>query len=337
MGSPKIEVDHRDDETQHKVKVSEFYMSKYAITVAEFRRFVEATGFRTEAEKKAEKNIQGSTTNLAPHTLVPRNGVYSCSMCVIADPSIMKGLEDYARQRGVDPSMLAGVFGAAGIGNNEPTKRSYDAGAYFGECPRHKNATGWSLEKEEVLVTWYHDVFGRVQSDETHPVLHVSWYDAVAFANWLSEKKGKRFRLPTEAEWEYACRAGTSTPFNTGNNLTTNQANYDGNFPYNNNPKGVYRQNTVAVNSFAPNTLGLYNMHGNVWEWCSDWFGGTYYDECKANGTVTNPVGPATGSRRVIRGGGWDDFAVFCRSAERSGDAPGHRNANVGFRLVFVP
>jgi formylglycine-generating enzyme len=177
----------------------------------------------------------------------------------------------------------------------------------------------------------------RPQSEENHPVLHVSWNDAVAYCKWLSTKTGKHFRLPTEAEREYACRAGSRTPFNKGVNLTTNQANYDGNYPYNNNPKGVYRQNSVAVNSFAPNAWGLYNMHGNVWEWCSDWYGGTYYDECKANATVTNPAGPATGSDRVIRGGSWVPPAVSCRSAYRHSCTPDRRYDDVGFRLVFVP
>ena len=177
----------------------------------------------------------------------------------------------------------------------------------------------------------------RPQNEENHPVLHVSWNDAVAYCKWLSTKTGKHFRLPTEAEREYACRAGSRTPFNTGENLTTNQANYNGNYPYNNNPKGVYRQNTVSVNSFAPNAWGLYNMHGNVWEWCSDWYGGTYYDECKANGTVINPAGPANRSNRVIRGGCWNFTAEYCRSANRYFNTPDLRNLDVGFRLVFVP
>ena len=153
----------------------------------------------------------------------------------------------------------------------------------------------------------------------------------------MSKKSGKTYRLPTEAEREYACRAGTTTSFNTGNNLTTDQANYEGNYPYNGNPKGVYRLNTVPVNSFSPNAWGLYTMHGNVAEWCSDWFGGRYYDECKESGTVSNPAGPATGSLRVLRGGSWYYDAVRCRSAYRYCYTPDSRNRNVGFRLVFVP
>ncbi|MFZ4525876.1 MAG: formylglycine-generating enzyme family protein [Chlorobium sp.] len=174
-------------------------------------------------------------------------------------------------------------------------------------------------------------------TDENHPVVGVSWNDADSYCKWRSGKTQQKFRLPTEAEWEYACRAGTSTPFNTGENLTTDQANYDGNNPYNNNPKGKYRSIPVAVDSFAPNPWGLYNMHGNVWEWCSDWYGDKYYDECKAKGVVENPEGPVTGSNRVLRGGGWDGHAGRCRSAIRNGVSPVHRFNFVGFRLVFVP
>ncbi len=163
------------------------------------------------------------------------------------------------------------------------------------------------------------------------PVEQVSWDDCQAFIQVLNRKTGHTYRLPTEAEWEYACRAGTTTPFNTGGNLTTEQANYDGNYPYNNNRKGQYRKQTVAVDSFEPNAWGLYNMHGNVWEWCSDWYG--EYE----SGCVENPVGSKSGSPRVIRGGGWGGPAGRCRSAARSRGTPDDRCANVGFRLVFVP
>jgi sulfatase modifying factor 1 len=144
-------------------------------------------------------------------------------------------------------------------------------------------------------------------------------------------------RLPTEAEWEYACRAGTTTPFNTGNNLTTEEANYDGNFPYKEYPKGKYLKVTTAVGSYPPNTWGLYDMHGNVWEWCLDWFDEEYYDKCKEQGIIENPGGPETGSDRVLRGGSWSDYAQYCRSAYRSYDFPGVRTSLIGFRLVFVP
>jgi len=138
------------------------------------------------------------------------------------------------------------------------------------------------------------------------------------------------YRLPTEAEWEYACRAGTTTPFNTGNNITTDQANYDGNYPYNGNVKGEYRGKTTPVGSFAPNAWGLYDMHGNVFEWCWDWYGSSYYSSSPAG----NPTGPSTGSSRVVRGGYWSNIGQYLRSAYRSSNYPNNRDINRGFRLV---
>jgi formylglycine-generating enzyme required for sulfatase activity len=179
----------------------------------------------------------------------------------------------------------------------------------------------------------YYKQLGYSRTAHNLPVVGVSWNDAVAYCQWLSQKTGKTYRLPTEAEWEYACRAGTTTPFNTGENLTTDQANYNGNYPYKNFPKGKYRGKTTPVGSFAPNAWGLYDMHGNVWEWCSDWYAADYYK----NSPAQNPKGPASGTLRVLRGGSWCNGGQFCRSANRDYNAPDDRNYSRGFRLVFVP
>ncbi|MDM8522453.1 SUMF1/EgtB/PvdO family nonheme iron enzyme, partial [Desulfococcaceae bacterium HSG8] len=175
----------------------------------------------------------------------------------------------------------------------------------------------------------YWDNPGFEQND-SHPVTCVSWNDVQAFIRWLNRKNSSKyeFRLPTEAEWEYACRAGTTTAFSFGDCLSTDQANYNGNYPTPGCSKGKYREKTVPVKSFSSNAWGLYNMHGNVFEWCQDWYGDY------PSGSVTDPSGPQSGSNRVIRGGSWLDGARYCRSANRSGYSPGRRNNYCGFRLV---
>ncbi|GHT89495.1 hypothetical protein FACS1894137_18850 [Spirochaetia bacterium] len=228
MGSPPNEVDHEDDETQHRVTVSSFYMGKYEVTVGEFRRFANAAGYKTTAESSGGGDV----------------------------------LTD----------------------------------------------GGWETKAD---ANWKNPYFSQ---GENQPVVLVSWYDAVRYCNWLSGQEGlspaytingenvswnrnaNGYRLPTEAEWEYACRAGTPTPFSTGNNITTGQANYDGNYPYNNNSKGTYRKQTWVVDSGTPNAWGLYNMHGNVWEWCWDWY------DAYSTGTQTDPRGAASGAGAVAPG-----------------------------------
>ncbi len=154
------------------------------------------------------------------------------------------------------------------------------------------------------------------------PVTQVSWHDAAAFAEWMG------CRLPTEAEFEYAARANTTTPFYTGNCLTTDQANFKGDEPYANCGKGIYREKPTTVGSFAPNNFGLYDMHGNMVQWCSDWYG-----EYNIN-DKTNPKGPDTGGIKVFRGGGFWTPAWRCRSACRGGDPQVHRGAGLSFRIV---
>jgi formylglycine-generating enzyme required for sulfatase activity len=160
------------------------------------------------------------------------------------------------------------------------------------------------------------------------PVDQVSWEDAQQFIRKVNEITGKNHRLPTEAEWEYAARAGTTTPFYTGTCLGTNRANYNGEYPLPGCANGEYRKKTLPVGSFSPNPWGLYDMHGNVGEWCQDWYG-EYPSQA-----VTDPAGPTSGSARVLRGGGWRSFGRLCRAASRFQAAPSLRIANDGFRLV---
>jgi formylglycine-generating enzyme len=167
---------------------------------------------------------------------------------------------------------------------------------------------------------------------ENLPVETVSWEDCQKFCKKLSQMDGKRYRLPTEAEWEYACRAGTTTPFHFGETIDTDQANYNGNYPHGKGKKGVYRQQTTPVDSFPPSGWGLFDMHGNVWEWCADWFDAEYYKRSPRQ----NPQGPEHGKRRVLRGGSWNYVGRLCRAAFRDSYAPGGRGNGLGFRVVLV-
>ena len=161
------------------------------------------------------------------------------------------------------------------------------------------------------------------------PVEMVSWNDCQEFVKKLGEKTGKRFRLPTEAEWEYACRAGTTTPFNFGETISTDQANYDGNHTYGKGKNGVYREKTTPVGTFPANAWGLHDMHGNVWEWCLDWYG-DYQKEDKKD-----PFDSNIGTARVLRGGSWFDYPRSCRSGRRNGIEPGRRGGYYGCRVVL--
>ncbi len=181
---------------------------------------------------------------------------------------------------------------------------------------------------------------GRVWTQDTSrfPVERVSWEEAVEFCRALSALPGERtagreYRLPTEAEWEYACRAGTTTPFHFGGVLDASQANCDGNHPYGTSTFGPYLERTTTVGSYSANGFGLYDMHGSVWEWCADWSDSGYY----ANSPTDDPPGPASGSSRVSRGGSWRSGARYCRSANRNCYEPAHRSFSLGFRVALVP
>jgi formylglycine-generating enzyme required for sulfatase activity len=241
---------------------------------------------------------------------------------------------------------------------NEP-ERSAD------EVQHQVTVSSFYMGKYEVTQREYQEVMGTNPSyfkGDNLPVENVSWYDAVEYCNKRSQREGltavytinknqrdpnnysdyddekwtvtwnrnaNGYRLPTEAEWEYACRAGTTTPFSTGNNITTNQANYgNGGLPL--------MEKTMAVGSFLLNAWGLYDMHGNVWEWCWDWFG-EY-----SSRSQTDPVGVVSGDVRVLRGGNWANNTMFLRSANRGGEIPSYGYSTLigspifghGFRLV---
>ncbi|WP_298906494.1 SUMF1/EgtB/PvdO family nonheme iron enzyme [uncultured Nostoc sp.] len=168
---------------------------------------------------------------------------------------------------------------------------------------------------------------------EKRPVEQVNWDEAVEFCKKLSQKTGKTYRLPSEAEWEYACRAGTSTPFYFGETINTDLVNYNGNYPYGSAPKGEYRQQTTDVGKFPPNSFGLYDMHGNVYEWCQDVYNDNY------QGAPKDGSAWLTGKDnniKLLRCGSWFDYAVDCRSSSRVRLPRTYRNSNIGFRVVAL-
>jgi formylglycine-generating enzyme required for sulfatase activity len=167
------------------------------------------------------------------------------------------------------------------------------------------------------------------KGEKNLPVDSVSWDDCQGFIKKLREKDKKLYRLPTEAEWEFSCRAGTTTPFHFGETISTDLANYNCEFVYGDGKKGTYRKKTTPVGSFPANAWGLHDMHGNVWQWCQDW-SGVYPQK-----DVVDPQGPEKAELRVLRGGSWHSLPQNCRSACRLGSGPGNRINHLGFRLCF--
>lgn len=167
------------------------------------------------------------------------------------------------------------------------------------------------------------------------PVEKVSWLDAVEFCDRLSRYTDRPYQLPSEAEWEYACRAGTTNSFHFGETITTDFANYNGNSTYGQGPRGIYREETTPVGSFPANAFGLYDMHGNVWEWCLDHWHNDYED-APDDGSAWIDQNTESSASRVLRGGSWGDDPWDCRSAMRFNYEPATRGFIVGFRAVCI-
>jgi len=199
---------------------------------------------------------------------------------------------------------------------HEVTQACYEAAVY--PEPRKEN--------EKRLTDEYTDEF----KGANHPVVMVAFNQAEAFCKTLGgleAEKGRVYSLPTEAQWEYACRAGTETPFAFGKTISTSQANYHGGYTYGDGKKGENREKSTPVGSLGVNAWGLYDMHGNVSEWCAD-----RYDKY-GSAAETDPKGPAEGNQRVLRGGSWRSYPGACRSSFRLGGDAGARTYNIGLRV----
>jgi formylglycine-generating enzyme required for sulfatase activity len=256
MGSPAAEKDRRDNERQHEVEITrDFAMSVHEVTVGQFRAFVAATNYRTDAEKDEE----------------------------------------------------------GGYGYNAAT------GRIEGPHPKYTwRNTGWA-------------------QPDAHPVVNVTWNDAVAFCAWLRKVEDQHYRLPTEAEWEYACRAGTQGRFHSGDD--EHRLRLFANLGHRAFPRGSAESwtkpekaepiFTVPVGQFQPNAFGLYDMHGNAWEWCQDWYEEHYYRMSPRQ----DPQGPVAGNVRVLRGGSFTSPVWHCRAASRF-EIQATRSCSIGFRVV---
>ena len=216
-----------------------------------------------------------------------------------------------------------------------------DPGAYGEEKPQHRvTLQEYYLGKYPVTQEQYQAVMGnnpsRFQDNLKNPVDSVSWNDAKAFCQKVYELTGKKVRLPTEAEWEYGCRAGTTTPFYFGETISTEQANYNGNYTFGQGEKGIYRQKTTPVGSFIANKFGLYDMHGNVWEWCEDGWHESYAEKPESIKQNGNTIWSSSNElRHILRGGFWFVNPSFCRSANRDWDGADVRYDFYGFRLAL--
>jgi formylglycine-generating enzyme required for sulfatase activity len=209
------------------------------------------------------------------------------------------------------------------------------------------------MDRFEVTQTRYLSLMGTNPSNRTgdlnRPVEQVTWHNATNFCGRLTERErlagrlpaGHVYRLPTEAEWEYACRAGTTTPFHYGNELRSGMANFDGKYEYPPcppdtnfcfNPNGIFLSRTAPVGGYAPNAWGLYDMHGNVYEWVQDW-----YSNRLPGGSLIDPQGPATHTQRIIRGGRYYFYSYALRSGWRGSHLPGAFRIDLGFRTVLAP
>ena len=226
---------------------------------------------------------------------------------------------------------------------------SKESGRYDDEGPQHQvQLQGFFMGQTPITQAQWQVVAGwqtlqrELNSDPAffkglhRPVESVLWEDAIEFCQRLSQRLGRIYTLPSEAQWEYACRAGTTTPFHFGATLTPDLANYAGNRTYGEGPKGVYRQETTAVAGFPANPWGLYDMHGNIWEWCLDQWHGNYQGAPADGGAWLN-TGVNEDNKKLLRGGSWGGDPGICRSAYRIGNLPDGRNINFGFRVCCLP
>ena len=296
------------------------------------------TFYQTINDLKENSKYKGSLIWNTPNTVYVGNIEFICNWHGLKKITVSLKKQDFTTIdcRGVVLEMVKIKAGSFSMGNPESKwGRNNDE-----KLHRVTLTQDYWLGKFEVTQAQYESIMGNNPShfqSKNRPVEQVCWDDAKEFCNKLNEYYadklpiGYKFDLPTESQWEYACRAGTTTNFSYGDASDIKKMNFNGKYPYGGGLDGIFRRQTVNVGSLGyKNELGLYDMHGNVLEWCRDW-----YDSY--TGDVTDPVGPSSGLGRVYRGGSWDHYAKSCRSANRDYEKPNYSNSNLGFRLALVP
>ena len=253
-------------------------------------------------------------------------------MVVVPAGSFMMGSPKSEKKRVDDegPRHKVRIPRAFAVGKFEVTVEEYLNCVRAGECDEPDWRERGSKTNVKTGSNKHYAELGRALTGKRHPIVGVSWEKANSYAEWLSGKTGKGYRLLSEAEWEYAARAGTTTTFSTGQRITTDQANFNGNWTYNGSSKGRWRKKTVSVGSFAKNAFGLHDLHGNVWEWVEDCYKDSYANAPKDGSART------TGScyYRVLRGGSWNDGPRVLRSAIRTWDEPDIGYFSNGLRVA---
>jgi formylglycine-generating enzyme required for sulfatase activity len=280
--------------------------------VAAIERSVQAARLQASAARSPEGAQKNSSSEREPGAMFRDLDAPWCpELVVIPAGSFVMGSPDdeKGRDRDEEPQHRVRFAAAFALGRYPVTFEEYDR--FCIETARQQPADqGWGR--------------GRL------PVINVAWDDAQAYCAWLSERTGQPYRLPSEAEWEYACRAGTTTPFWTGVTIGAAEANYDGGYAYGSGDVGEYRERTTPVDAFAMNPWGVYDLHGNVWEWCEDCWNDSY-DGAPSDGSAWLD---GDCSLRAVRGGSWYGEPRYMRSACRSKNERADRGSNLGFRIA---
>ena len=355
MGSPESEEDRQTDETQHKVKITRpFYLGVFEITQAEHLKVMGSDPSFFSSNGGGAQLVQGMDTSQFPVEMISwADAVQFCAK-LSALPEEEKAGRHYRlpTEAEWEYACRAGTRTPFNHGDSYSSEYANFKGE-SDEGPQHavRITKPFYLGMYEVTQEQYRRVMGanpsahamggareaKVKGLETDhfPVETVSWEDAHRFCLELSAmpeeiRAGRRYRLPTEAEWEYACRADTTTPFHFGISLSSQRANVLGDSPHGYAKEGPTLGRPSEVGSYPANPFGLYDMHGNVWEWCADWYDDEYYPTSPTD----SPLGSSSGSSRSQRGGSWSSFPVYCRAANRSNVYPDSQRDNVGFRVV---